>query len=61
MLSAKSSAVLAVLKSLNKFLQYLKNNAEQLQVIERMNLIIKKAFNNLLAQSIIPHQLPAPI
>jgi len=56
---AKSSAVLAVLKSLNKFLQYLKHNAEQLQVIERMNLIVKKAFNNLLAESTIPCLLPA--
>jgi hypothetical protein len=58
---AKSSAVLAVLKALNGFLQYLKRNAEQLQVMERMSLIIKKAFNNLLTQSPIVRLLPAPI
>jgi len=58
---AKSSAVLAVLKALNRFLQYLKRNAEQLKVMERMSLIIKKAFDTLLTQSPIVRLLPAPI
>jgi len=52
---------LAVLKALNNFLQYLKCNAEQLHVADRMNLIIKKAFNSLLAKSGIPRLLPVPI
>lgn len=58
---AKSSAVRTVLQELNKFLKYLKINAEQLQVPQRMALIVKKAFRNLLAKSDNPPLLPAPI
>lgn len=58
---AKSSAVIAVLQELNRFLKYLKINAEQLQVAQRMRLIVKKAFHNLLAKSGSPPLLAAPI
>jgi Transposase DDE domain group 1 len=58
---AQSSAVVAVLQELNKFLKYLKVNAEQLQVAQRMGLIVKRAFQNLLAKSGSPPLLPAPI
>jgi len=58
---AKSLAVSAILQALNKFLQYLKANAEQLPIAERMRLIIKKAFHNLLAKTSFPILLPAPI
>ena len=58
---AKSSVVAALLQELNKFFKYLKMNAEQLQVTQRMALIAKKAFQNLLAKSGSPSLLPAPI
>ena len=58
---AKSAVILSVLKALNGFLKYLKSNAEQLQVADRMNLIIKRAFVNILAESSIPRLLPVPI
>lgn len=58
---AQSSAVVAVLQELNKFLKYLKINAEQLHVAQRMGLIVKRAFQNLLAKSGSPPLLPAPI
>ena len=58
---AKSSVVAALLQELNKFFKYLKMNAEQLQVTQRMALIIEKAFQNLLAKSGSPSLLPAPI
>ena len=58
---AKSLAISTILQALNKFLQYLKANAEQLTIAERMMLIVKKAFHNLLAESSFPLLLPAPI
>ncbi len=58
---AKSSAVINLLQELNTFLKYLKINAEQLQVTQRMALIVKKAFQNLLAKSSSPPLLPVPI
>jgi hypothetical protein len=58
---ARSAVIISVLKALNEFLKYLKGSAEQLQIADRMNLIIKRAFNNLLAQSVIYRLLPAPI
>ena len=58
---AKSSVVINLLQELNTFLKYLKINAEQLQVAQRMALIVKKAFHNLLAKSGSPPLLPAPI
>jgi len=58
---AKSAVILSILKVLNGFLKYLRYNAEQLKVGARMNLIIRKAFNNLLAKSVIPRLLPVPI
>jgi hypothetical protein len=38
---AQSSSRIAVLQELNKFFKYLKINAEQLQVAQRMGLIVK--------------------
>ncbi len=58
---AKSSAVITLLQELNKFLKYLKINAEQLKVSQRMALIIKRAFRNILAKSGRPPLLPVPI
>ena len=58
---AQSSAVVAVLQELNKFLKYLKINAEQLHVAQRMGLIVKRAFQNLLAKSSKPPLIPVPI
>ena len=58
---AQSSSIIAVLQELNKFFKYLKINAEQLQVAQRMGLIVKKAFQNLLAKSGCPPLLHAPI
>ena len=58
---AKSSVVINFLQELNTFLKYLKINAEQLQVAQRMALIAKKAFHSLLAKSGSPPLLPAPI
>jgi len=58
---AKSSAVIGLLQELNNFFKYLKIIAEQLQVDQRMALIVKKAFNNLLAKTGSPPLLPASI
>jgi len=58
---AKSSAVIALLQELNKFLKYLKINAEQLNVAQRMGFIVKRAFNNFLAKSGTPPLISAPI
>ena len=58
---AKSSAVINLLQELNTFFKYLKINAEQLPVVQRMVIIVKKAFQNLLAKSDTLPLLPAPI
>jgi hypothetical protein len=58
---AKSSAVISLFQELNTFLKYLKINAEQLRVVQRMVIIVKKAFQNLLAKSGTPPLLPVPI
>ena len=57
---AKSSAVQAILQSLNAFLNHLKTYAEQLAVVERMKLIIQRAFKNILTKFVPPALLPAP-
>jgi hypothetical protein len=58
---AKSSAVVIVLQKLNEFLKWLKISAEQLEVEQRMALIVKKAFQNILNKTGTPPLLPAPI
>jgi hypothetical protein len=58
---AKSSAVISLLQELNTFFQKLKIIAEHLLVDQRMALIVKKAFNNLLAKTGSPPLLPVPI
>lgn len=58
---AKSSAVINLLQELNTFFKCLKINAEQLPVVQRMVIIVKKAFQNLLAKSDTTPLLPAPI
>jgi len=57
---AKSSAVRSVLQALNAFLNYLKINAEQLQIVDRMKLIIQRAFNFLPGCFNPSGLLPAP-
>jgi hypothetical protein len=57
---AKSSSVQSVLQALNAFLRQLKTNAEQLLFAERMQLIILRAFRNILGKSTPLSLLPAP-
>jgi hypothetical protein len=57
---AKSSAVQSVLQALSAFLRHLKTNAEQLPVVERMKLIIQRAFRTILGKFNPLVLLPAP-